>query len=767
MTLFKKNRLLRTALLIQLILLIMAAWDFFLPRFYLPLDSADIPFNGGYYDNGCHVNEETGNAGYFTYGPNVTLPRGVFTITIHYATDTDDNSVSCMGTNTSLNTLKYDRVTLPSAKTSQTFTLWNNKQIRNFQVATIYSGKGSLVIHSIEIAETYAGSTLMAFYILLFGGIADLVICLYLYYHEHTIKSTCIRNVLILAGAVIFASFPLFTDYLTEGHDLLFHLLRIEGLKDGLLSGQFPVKIQPTQLNGYGYAASVFYGDLFLYIPALLRIAGLSVQGAYMWFVFLVNLATVLVGFYSFHGIFKDKSLAVFSTVLFTLCPYRLINIYGRAAVGEYTAMVFLPLLAYGLYRIFTEDINTKAYKRSWLIPVIAYTGIIESHILSCEMVGLFTIIICLLLIKKVFVKPRFLVLVKVVVFTILANLGFLVPLADYMLQRVCIISEGAMTTSNIQQSGLYPARLFTFFLNGDSMPYSRTANYELGMQGEMGISVGIALLSCLLLFFYFMLIQEKKKSTSYSLGKFAFLIASLTLIMSVDIFPWDFLSRISFGLAGSVQFPWRFLGIGSVALAITAGCALEMSAANLEAVIRNCIFSLVIFTAILTSSSMLDDLLDNEPAYRVYSANALRTETSGTYFNEYAPVDTEFDRLDGRYFVSEDSLVIDRFEKKYTAVRFHTTNASGQNQYIELPLLYYPGYQARETVQGTSLECSSGSNNLVRVIVPSGFEGDVAVKYHQSPAWILSEIISLLTMVYLLFVGLTLRKIKRFSRIK
>lgn len=35
---------------------------------------------------------------------------------------------------------------------------------------------------------------------------------------------------------------------------------------------------------------------------------------------------------------------------------YRLTNIYVRAAVGEYTAMTFLPLVLYGLYRIYEKD---------------------------------------------------------------------------------------------------------------------------------------------------------------------------------------------------------------------------------------------------------------------------------------------------------------------------------------------------------------------------------------------------------------------------
>lgn len=56
--------------------------------------------------------------------------------------------------------------------------------------------------------------------------------------------------------------------------------------------------------------------------------------------------------------------------------------------------MIFIPLTAYGLYKIYTEDTQSDGYSRNWIIPVIGFTGIINSHILTCEMVGVFTIFI-------------------------------------------------------------------------------------------------------------------------------------------------------------------------------------------------------------------------------------------------------------------------------------------------------------------------------------------------------------------------------------
>ena len=58
-----------------------------------------------------------------------------------------------------------------------------------------------------------------------------------------------------------------------QGADWSFHLSRIEGIAQGLREGQFPVRVYSIAKNGYGYAPSLFYGELLLYFPAVLRLS--------------------------------------------------------------------------------------------------------------------------------------------------------------------------------------------------------------------------------------------------------------------------------------------------------------------------------------------------------------------------------------------------------------------------------------------------------------------------------------------------------------
>lgn len=170
----------------------------------------------------------------------------------------------------------------------------------------------------------------------------------------HTLRGRYIAMALV--GIGVFACLPLGLGYLTYGHDLSIHLSRIEGLKAGLLAGQFPVRMDPAIINEKGYPFSLMYSDVFLYPAAVLRILGFSLQTSYKVYVASITAATVGITFYALRKMFRSDCAALLGTALYTLSFYRLTNVFVRAAVGEYTAMAFLPLVVYGLWRIYRQS---------------------------------------------------------------------------------------------------------------------------------------------------------------------------------------------------------------------------------------------------------------------------------------------------------------------------------------------------------------------------------------------------------------------------
>ena len=108
--------------------------------------------------------------------------------------------------------------------------------------------------------------------------------------------------------------------------------------------------------NGYGYASPVFYPSLFLYFPALLEALGVTVVDAVNVWLFLCNLATAASMYYSASRLFCSARIGCLASILYTLGIYRLGNFYTRAAYGELTAMIFLPLVILGFYEVFCRD---------------------------------------------------------------------------------------------------------------------------------------------------------------------------------------------------------------------------------------------------------------------------------------------------------------------------------------------------------------------------------------------------------------------------
>ena len=234
-------------------------------------------FTMGNYDsdqNAYCVDETSGTAGIFTCGPYMTMKKGIYDITVYYESTGDGHMAYVESEDSAFyaNGVKGDQILLDSHHTSRSFRVQLCRDVEDFEIQTSYSGSGSLTVSAVSVAQgaTDTIHTLFLRVLLLLG--VNLFISAYFYWKTHEISREKILISAGLTGIILLSSLPLwkngFPRYTT---DLNFFLMRVDGLKDGLLSGTFPVRIQPNWLNGYGYATSIFYGDLFLYFPALLR----------------------------------------------------------------------------------------------------------------------------------------------------------------------------------------------------------------------------------------------------------------------------------------------------------------------------------------------------------------------------------------------------------------------------------------------------------------------------------------------------------------
>ncbi len=539
---------------------------------------------------------------------------------------------------------------------------------------------------------------------------------------------------------VIITSIPLMMSGLWKngtGHDMFFHLMRIEGLSEGIRSGQFPVRIQPGWYNGYGYATSVFYGDLFLWIPAALHLLGVSLQVSYKIFVFACNMATFYVAYYSFNGIFRKECVAFLGATWYTISLYRLINVYIRHAVGEHTAMIFFPLIGYAMVCLLRE---APEVTRGVKALIIGMTGILQSHMISFEITVGVLIIICLIYVKRAFRREALVSFIKAAGLTVVANLWFLIPLLDYMRNgtfNANTVSEYKKSI-NIGDSGLFIKQLFgiKYGAAGVNLPVSA------GIENEMPLGVGMGGAIILLALIASLVLGIKGKESKETI-KFNVVVlagAVVAMLLSSIYFPWGAIEDIGDPIRYAIiniQFPWRFLGVASAFLAF--GLCIILQLFKIKK-LGDALIAVVLLFAVISGTSLLVDETKVSTKVYVIDINDLNTcEPSG---EEYLPYGTNVEELIlGDVRTTNLSYV--SWEKEQLRFEASIENNTADNGYILAPLLYYKGYRAEidSGSESKTLPISYGDNKRILVEVPPQTTGNMSIQWNKPRLWWIGDI--------------------------
>ncbi|MCD8131570.1 MAG: hypothetical protein LUE16_09915 [Lachnospiraceae bacterium] len=211
------------------------------------LDAA-TPVLGSYIEDagGYSAVSAEGQSGILVSFDGISLPGGVYRITLLYDTDTNmENLCRISDGSAAYKTLLANYDFLYGGLHETDFNVWLLTAQDSLSVEVTYGGSGSLVVTGLRISETNALSRMMIFYVVIGALIVNAlyVFCQYDRQYQVAVK---IKNIMFCLGLItLAASFPLMTDRMISSGDLIYHLLRIEGIKDGLLSGQFPVRIAP------------------------------------------------------------------------------------------------------------------------------------------------------------------------------------------------------------------------------------------------------------------------------------------------------------------------------------------------------------------------------------------------------------------------------------------------------------------------------------------------------------------------------------------
>lgn len=674
---------------------------------------------------------------------HIPLGIGVYRLELSYESEGDTNAICNVKDGTVYKGgLLCNGEHMYQALDHTAYEFWLFEATEELAVVIDYSGQQNLTTGNLRIIET---NLLWTRYLVILIALALLTMGT-IRFERQNVKNEggeAGRRVIFGIGVIAFvASIPYLYDGLISGADLTYHLQRIEGVKDGLLTGQFPVRLEPRWVFDHGYANGIFYCNLLLYFPALLRMVGFTVTESYALYCIALNIATAAIAWYCFGKIFRDDVIGLVCSGIYTLSIFRMYKLLITGAVGEGSAFTFLPLVLYGIYLVFEGSVEDKEFRKSWLILGIGYAGLIQTHVLTCEITAFMTILLCVLYLRKVFELPRLRQLVQGALLALGLSLWYLVPFLDYYMTQDMRIQHASART--IQDRGTILPQLIHHFWISERAAVSG----DNGMQYSHPLSVGLILVLGVLIFWLLLFLGElsEEKDREKSFAVKAAGLGCLALWLSTNYFPWDRIqntSHIAATLVSSLQFPNRFLGWGTVLLAVPAGYVLKYFKNN-----RRMLYQMSLITvlaALSTSYLYLMDSEDQEPSFYLYNEESMGFGyISGA---EYLIYGTDSDQLSFARPRYGENIQITEYTKRGLNTSFFCRNDGEVQERITLPVLLYKGYEAIGE-SGEKMEIVDSDNHLLQVSVPGGYTGRITVRFTEPWYWRVAEMITLLTIV-------------------
>ncbi len=554
---------------------------------------------------------------------------------------------------------------------------------------------------------------------------------------ENNSKILCILCLIVSNMCLISYLYPF--DRPLVGHDYAYHYLRVEALKYNIENNNLFTGIDYLYFGGGGYAG-FSYPEIFLFIPALLRIAGGSIGESMTVFLILCNVLAYCFMYIFMSDVTKSDICGTMAAVLYVLSTYRIDNIITRFALGEILAGVFLPLVLYGLY-----DFIFGEFKKPYILS-IGFVGLLLSHSISTLLALILTIVISAFFIKRIISDRKKLPRLFITALCSVAVTTFYwLPFLELFTSCEMSVQKSAYNTID------YAVPFYGLFR-------------EIMHNGIAGMKFPIYLLCVPRIFitksspiYKSCIIDEKtqKRKDIFVLADVLLILGIVLSVLSTTLVPWEYLSKV----LNFMQFPWRFFLFAQIFLVI-AGTVYVYCIAKYT---KSTKITLVLITGICmliagvhaeaTVVSHTENAYEND-----YYSDVSKTCSIGC--GEWLP------RAANREGVNQVMAMGDRV-KLDNGIYEDCTRINGTltfeldktAEYAIVPYIWYKGYKAYDE-NGDPLEITMSEHGLVKVDL-RGASGEITVKHSPTTIRIVSEIISIVSLVSIIVLAVISKRKK------
>lgn len=632
------------------------------------------------------------------------FPEAVHNLTFYYSATKDTEFVIFA------NDVEVARDILPASEyefaKSILYTL--PKDAANYYISLVNTTEADVNMFSLDLLTTRSLTndsyvkSFFAFTILMLGLVFILLL------RNGKISKNQIFPIVSFTAILFFASSPIFLDYIPSGHDLWCHCGRIEGIRDAIIDGQgFPMII-PDAFNHYGIL-SFEYPEIFILLPGILRLYDVSMVTSYHVFLFLVNIGTVLIAYFSVKSILSDLApeeadrtrvinISTLAAICYLLSSYRMSDMYIRAAVGETLAMMFLPLLVAGLYHVYTGN------RKKWYMLLIAATGVLQSHVLSCFLIVPIIIFLMVPFIKQILAEKRWKEFIYVIAGFLLLNFWYIIPFVRFykLPLNTANLVEDYVSYHMVLFSHIFATNLNTTFEDG--------ADFTLAI----GVTSLVIIIVSAIYIFEKITDIERFKNKGFNFMFSLSLCSFFVFILSCEILPLQYLELehpVIWSCIQMLQFPYRFLTIVSVAMIFMLAIALLQSE-NLSKQLMPILVGIIVL-ALYDSGSLME-------GYEYSAMQSVRQYTGNFVAHmpgDYLPADINLDSLNDLTPYIVEGEITD-YSKEGTNITL--TYSSDVDTIGTVPLLYYPCYDAVDE-SGNKINIYQSDEKKIEMNLPAG----------------------------------------------
>lgn len=497
-----------------------------------------------------------------------------------------------------------------------------------------------------------------------------------------------------------------------------FHYFRLFEYSRCVADFQLPCRWSAYSGLWYGEPLFQYYGQLTYAIGALIHLTGISLVDSLK----ILFAASLVISGYTMYvlalKLSRDRISAVVATIVYLYAPYRAVNVWVRGALPEASAFIFFPIIIYCI-----ESIFEKQSKRAIGALAIALAALITTHNLSTVMFLPFLVAwVGIRLYETRSMKALGNIAVSAGV-ALMLSAFYLVPL----LAESSYVSLAVTTQGYFDFRGHF-ASLSQVFL-WHNWGYGGSV---FGTEDGLNISVGYVqwILPIVGSAFVF---RNKQLRLKYSAALAAGLF-TLFLTHNKSTPFWLLLEPMKY-----IQFPWRFLGVSVLAMAIAS----TFVTASLPLSLKRIVVVLVFFCASITTAPFFREDIWLAISDAQLTSDQSLVDQSRASIADYWPVFSPVIPTDPAPQAPDGFSLVSRRSNELT---YQKVDEKSEGD-ISFPVNYFPGWVGY--IDSTKTQVRTNTNGKIELTVPSDTRY-VRLSFLDTPSRIFGNIVSELTIILL-----------------